>query len=206
MKKIDEILSRLREQQPDVSNPDELTDRIMDSLPDMDNVAQNECCDQTVSSKKHVRHIRFYAASAIAVAASILLLFVLYTQKEAMPDKPVIAIHADTINQKPAQLVAIEVEDSTQIQVQPAMKVVHKVKQTNKKLVAHHNAASKVDSLDYYIDKIEGELAQVSDSLYIERMNKVIQADQRLQRIVNQYIIQCISSDDKPQAVQVQEF
>ena len=35
MMKIDEILSRLQEQQPDVCNPDELTDRIMDSLPDL---------------------------------------------------------------------------------------------------------------------------------------------------------------------------
>ena len=32
MMKIDEILSRLQEQQPDVCNPDELTDRIMDSI------------------------------------------------------------------------------------------------------------------------------------------------------------------------------
>ena len=38
------------------------------------------------------------------------------------------------------------------------------------------------DSLDYYIDKIERELAQVDESLYIERMNKVIRADERLQR------------------------
>ena len=74
MMKIDEILSRLQEQQPDVCNPDELTDSIMDSLPDMDDVEQNECHDQTDSSKKHARRIRLYAASAIAAAASVLLL------------------------------------------------------------------------------------------------------------------------------------
>ncbi len=62
------------------------------------------------------------------------------------------------------------------------------------------------DSLDYYIDKIESELAQVSDSLYIERMNKVIQADERLQRIVNQYIIQRITEDERPQSVQMSDF
>ena len=56
MMKIDEILSRLQEQQPDVCNPDELTDRIMDSLPDL----------PTEQPKP--------AASAIAVAASVLLL------------------------------------------------------------------------------------------------------------------------------------
>ena len=62
MMKIDEILSRLQEQQPDVSNPDELTDRIMDSLPDL-----------ATEQPKPARRIRLYIASAIAVAASVLL-------------------------------------------------------------------------------------------------------------------------------------
>lgn len=59
---------------------------------------------------------------------------------------------------------------------------------------------TNVDSFDYYIDKIERELAQVDESLYIERMNKVIQADERLQRIVNKYILERINNEDKPQA------
>jgi hypothetical protein len=63
MMKIDEILSRLQEQQPDVCNPDELTDRIMDSLPDL-----------PTEQPKPARRIRLYIASAIAVAASVLLL------------------------------------------------------------------------------------------------------------------------------------
>ncbi len=67
MMKIDEILSRLQEQQPDVSNPDELTDRIMDSLPDM-----------TTEQPKPARRIRLYIASAIAAAASVLLLLTLH--------------------------------------------------------------------------------------------------------------------------------
>ena len=61
--KIDEILSRLQEQQPDVCNPDELTDRIMDSLPDL-----------PTEQPKPARRIRLYVASAIAAAASVLLL------------------------------------------------------------------------------------------------------------------------------------
>ena len=63
MMKIDEILSRLQEQQPDISNPDELTDRIMDSLPDL-----------PTEQPKPARRIRLYIVSAIAVAASVLLL------------------------------------------------------------------------------------------------------------------------------------
>ena len=63
MMKIDEILSRLQEQQPDVCNPDELTDRIMDSLPDL-----------PTEQPKPARRIRLYIASAIAAAASVMLL------------------------------------------------------------------------------------------------------------------------------------
>ena len=71
MMKIDEILSRLQEQQPDVSNPDELTDRIMDSLPDL-----------TPEQPKPARRIRLYIVSAIAAAASVLLLLTLHNSEE----------------------------------------------------------------------------------------------------------------------------
>ena len=78
--KIDEILSRLQEQQPDVCNPDELTDRIMDSLPDL-----------PTEQPKPARRIRLYVASAIAAAASVLLLLTLHysegpTSLEAVAD------------------------------------------------------------------------------------------------------------------------
>ena len=80
MMKIDEILSRLQEQQPDISNPDELTDRIMDSLPDL-----------PTEQPKPARRIRLYIASAIAAAASVLLLLTLHysegpTSLEAVAD------------------------------------------------------------------------------------------------------------------------
>ncbi|MBR4921454.1 MAG: hypothetical protein IKZ62_09090 [Prevotella sp.] len=57
---------------------------------------------------------------------------------------------------------------------------------------------SATDSLDYYINKIEHELAQVDDSLYIERIHRVIHADERLQRIVNNYILNELHKDVRP--------
>lgn len=36
MNKTDDILERLRRQQPSLDNPDEMTERIMDSLPEME--------------------------------------------------------------------------------------------------------------------------------------------------------------------------
>jgi hypothetical protein len=70
----------LQEQQPDVCNPDELTDRIMDSLPDL-----------PTEQPKPARRIRLYVASAIAAAASVLLLLTLHysegpTSLEAVAD------------------------------------------------------------------------------------------------------------------------
>ena len=79
-----------------------------------------------------------------------------------------------------------------------AQKLMAENKETRK--VDDVSIPTNVDSLDYYIDKIEQELAHVDESLYIERINKVIQADERLQRIVNQYILQRINSDDNPQS------
>ena len=55
------------------------------------------------------------------------------------------------------------------------------------------------DSLQYYIDKIERELAVVDESLYIDRINKVIRADERLQRIVDSYILHQIDEEGRPQ-------
>ena len=80
MKKIDDILNGLQGQQPDVSNPDEWTDRIMDSLPDL-----------PTEQPKPARRIGLYVASAIAVAASVLLLLTLHysegpTSLEAVAD------------------------------------------------------------------------------------------------------------------------
>ena len=80
MKKIDDILTGLKGQQPDVCNPDELTDRIMDSLPDL-----------PTEQPKPARRIRLYVASAIAAAAIVLLLLTLHysegpTSLEAVAD------------------------------------------------------------------------------------------------------------------------
>ncbi len=68
--------------------------------------------------------------------------------------------------------------------------------------VSPQPTAQATDSLDYYIDKIERELAQVDESLYIERMNKVIRADERLQRMVNSYILHTLDKDGRPQTAE----
>ena len=74
---------------------------------------------------------------------------------------------------------------------------MHQQQRTDIKLVAQQNTAPATDSLDYYISKIEHELVRVDDSLYIERIHRVMHADERLQRIVNNYILNELHRDGK---------
>ncbi len=67
MKKIDDILHALQEQQARLDHPDELTDRIMDSLLDM----------EATKGRKRTRHIWLYAATGVAAAACIFLMLTL---------------------------------------------------------------------------------------------------------------------------------
>ena len=181
MMKIDEILSRLQEQQTDVCNPDELTDRIMDSLPDL-----------PTEQPKPARRIRLYIASAIAAAASVLLLLTLHRNNNVDPQQ-VQSLVTQQIEQKDSSLKA-EIKE-------PKIMIAQEKARRTATVIAHKVSTTipATDSLDYYIDKIERELAQVDESLYIERMNKVIRADERLQRIVNSYILHTLDKEGRPQ-------
>jgi len=213
MKKIDDILTQLQQQQPDVSHPDELTDRIMESLPDMDAHPAND-----EQGSKPARRARLYIFSAIAVAASVLLFLVLHLNPGVRDDKTVASSekvrtqrkqipHATKTNSAP---FGKGTEMPAEISRRPSVVAeVRKKKQTNKALAAKHPAnavqarsmqpaASTADSLDYYIAKIERELTQVDESLYIERMRKLIHADERLQRIVNNYLFHQLDKDGRP--------
>lgn len=190
MKKIDDILNGLQGQQPDVCNPDELTDRIMDSLPDL-----------PTEQPKPARRIRLYIASAIAIAASVLLLLTLH--RNDVDSQQVQSLVTQQIEQKDSSLKAEIKEPKIMIaQEKPVTDKARSAIQRRTATVIAHKVSTTIpatDSLDYYIDKIERELAQVDESLYIERMNKVIRADERLQRIVNSYILHTLDKEGRPQ-------
>ena len=190
MKKIDDILNGLQGQQPDVSNPDEWTDRIMDSLPDL-----------PTEQPKPARRIRLYVASAITVAASVLLLLTLH--RNDVDPQQVQSLVTQQIEQKDSSLKAEIKEPKIMIAQEKAVtdKARAAIQRRTATVIAHKVSTTipATDSLDYYIDKIERELAQVDESLYIERMNKVIRADERLQRIVNSYILHTLDKEGRPQ-------
>ena len=204
MKKIDDILNSLQQQRPVISDPDELTNRIIDSLPDLD-------CPKAKPAKR----VRIYIATVVAIAACIMLLVMLTTNMDTRENEKPIAQN-DLVRQErtPSPTGADSKSDGSGLNTDgkadtadfsrelPAKEEKHKANRTDIKLVVRHHqtvrledAASTTDSLDYYINKIERELALVEDSLYIERIHKVMHADERLQRIVNNYILNELHKD-----------
>ena len=204
MKKIDDILNCLQQQKPVISDPDELTNRIIDSLPDLD-------CPKAKPAKR----IRIYVATISAIAASIMLLIMLTTNMDTRENEKSMAQNDLARRERTPSLTGVNSKsDGSGLNTDskadtadfsrelPAKEEKHKANRTDIKLVVRHHqtvksedAASTADSLDYYINKIERELALVEDSLYIERIHKLMHADERLQRIVNNYILNELHKD-----------
>lgn len=204
MKKIDDILNSLQQQKPVISDPDELTNRIIDSLPDLD------CQDA-----KPAKRVRIYIATVVAIAACIMLLVMLTTNMDTREnEKPIAQNDLVRRERTPSPTAADSKSDGSGLDVDskavtaafsrelPAKEEKQKANRTDIKLVVRdhqavrlEDSASTADSLDYYINKIERELALVEDSLYIERIHQVMHADERLQRIVNNYILNELHKD-----------
>ena len=204
MKKIDDILNSLQQQKPVISDPDELTNRIIDSLPDLD-------CPKAKPAKR----VRIYIATVVAIAACIMLLVMLTTNMDTREnEKPIAQNDLVRRERTPSPTGADFKSDGSGLNTDSkadtadfsgelsAKEAKYKANRTDIKLVVRHHqtvrledAAATADSLDYYINKIERELALVEDSLYIERIHKVMHADERLQRIVNNYILNELHKD-----------
>ena len=204
MKKIDDILNSLQQQRPVISDPDELTNRIIDSLPDLD-------CPKAKPAKR----VRIYIATVVAIAACIMLLVMLTTNMDTRENEKPIALN-DLVRRErtPSPTAADSKSDWSGLNTDSkadtaafcrnlsAKEAKHKANRTDIKLVVRdhqavrlEDSASTADSLDYYINKIERELALIEDSLYIERIHQVMHADERLQRIVNNYILNELHKD-----------
>lgn len=204
MKKINDILNCLQQQKPVISNPDELTNRIIDSLPDLD-------CPKAKPAKR----VRIFVAAVVAIAASIMLLVMLTTNIDTREnEKPVAQNDLVRRERTPNPSGADSKFEGSGLDVDskavtgafsrelPAKEEKQKANRTDIKLVVRdhqavrlEDSASTADSLDYYINKIERELALIEDSLYIERIHQVMHADERLQRIVNNYILNELHKD-----------
>ena len=145
-----------------------------------------------------------YWGRLVAAAACLLIIIgvglKLLPKEEPAKNQPIVVKKTE---QKGSEPKTIEKEPVQMAKEEKAF--VAKTTMVNKRSKASvsesktSTTVATTDSLDYYIDKIERELAQVDESLYIERMNKVIRADERLQRMVNSYILHTLDKEGRPQ-------
>ena len=96
MSDIDDILERLKSQRPIISDPDELTDRIMDSLPDIS--------EATEPKRARVADMRWW----MAVAASLIIIIgigAIWMFDSGQPEPPQLAV-ARSVVEKTSSVVA----------------------------------------------------------------------------------------------------
>ena len=142
-----------------------------------------------------------------AIAASVVLLLsfhYLYKHEVTKVEQPVVVKQTlqhnstvKTMEKEPEPMIAQEKNSADKVKVVSQHSITTAPPQTTQR-----TNDQTTDSLDYYIDKIERELAQVDESLYIERMNKVIRAVERLQRMVNSYILHTLDKEGRPQTAE----
>ena len=136
MNNIDDILERLKGQQPVMSNPDELTEHIMESLPD---IGENKA--QVVSIR---RWLSIAACLLVVLGVGTMLLF------NANPTQPEVA-------QLPEKVVPIIDTDSTNHQYSQYQSSIQPVSTTDTKRTKHR---CKTDTAD----KPSAPMPSVSES------------------------------------------
>ena len=193
-----QALQRRNEAAERMTLPEDFTDRLMKRLE-----KPTPALPKGGRTKSLLYWGRLVGAS-IAASVVLLLTFHYINNKEVKKvEQPVVVKKTEsqrsepkTIEKEPIQMAKEEkavVARTTMVNKRPKASVSESKNPT---------AVPATDSLDYYIDKIERELAQVDESLYIERMNKVIRADERLQRMVNSYILHTLDKDGRPQTAE----
>ena len=193
-----QALQRRNEAAERMTLPEDFTDRLMKRLE-----KPTPALPKGARTKSFPYWGRLVGAS-IAASVVLLLTFHYINNKEVKKvEQPVVVKKTEpqrsepkTIEKEPVQMAKEEkavVARTTMVNKRPKASVSESKTSTT---------AATTDSLDYYIDKIERELAQVDESLYIERMNKVIRADERLQRMVNSYILHTLDKEGRPQTAE----
>ena len=190
-----QALQRRNEAAERMTLPEDFTDRLMKRLE-----KPTPALPKGARTKSLLYWGRLVGAS-IAASVVLLLTFHFLNNREVKKvEQPVVVKKTESQRSEPK---TIEKEPVQMAKEEKA--VVARTTMVNKRSKASvserktSTTAATTDSLDYYIDKIERELAQVDESLYIERMNKVIRADERLQRMVNSYILHTLDKEGRPQ-------
>ena len=175
MNKADTILERLKSQpQPTIEQPDELVDNIMNSLPDIG-----------MPKPKRTHRIRIYAAAAVIIG--LLCTVGIMLEKKTEVDPTLVAKETEQPTATPIQ----QPEEPVLAAITPTETKPTTVKAKQAKPVTvSHATMTPIDSLTDIIAHIESSMQGVRDSCYIANVEKLIRVDDRLQRLVNDLILE----------------
>lgn len=132
------------------------------------------------------RNLRWTIAATIAIVLAIGAA-VLWPKQEAMP------LVATTNAIQKSQPIPTT-QDTVLFAQQPPIPKQIKSHAVKRQQVSRQ--ASTIDSLQYYIARLEHELENVSDSTYTAKAEQVIRADARLQKLVQRIMIGELTKDD----------
>jgi hypothetical protein len=129
------------------------------------------------------------ASGALATIAIVLAIgaAVLWPKQEAMS-----LVATTNAIQKPQPIPTAQ--DTVLVAQQPP--IPKQIKSHTVKRQQVSRQTSTIDSLQYYIARLEHELENVSDSTYTAKAEQVIRADARLQKLVQRIMIGELTKDD----------
>ena len=216
-KDIREALRRTESRRQQTEEPTDFFENVMEEINNI--IPQAEVVPMRHSPASRKRNIAVIFSAAAAIALVLFLVWPRFagtTQKQAQKEEFPDSMKLENNNYKSeiAEVMTLPDEseprkdiDTKLMENAGAAHNISNIKEMTSHLrqqdshVVASTSANATDSLQYYIDKIERELAKLDDSLYIDRMNKLISADERLQRIVNSYILHTLDEEGRPQAV-----
>lgn len=172
-----EALRRREAQRPTTEVPDDFCADVMRAV-----------------EQQRPRHAWHTALTALAVAAGMALLVMLTWPETEVPS-------AVPVKQVPhTKLLLTDYSPDSTLGVREASLKLSSRRPTAKKAKAPTTAAegkssTGIDSLDYYIAKLERGLEQVRESCYEAHMERLIRADVQLQKIVNTLMIKELMAD-----------
>lgn len=169
---------------------------------------ETETYDRLVAKRHSRRRTVRWAVAAVLTVFIAAGAIVLWPHDESPAGGDTIAAHetkAKTAVGQDAKTV-VGPEANPAVVPEPAAPVTHApaVAQqsgaTSVKARATHSpkAANTTDSLQYYIARLEQELAQVTDSSYTAKAEQIIRADARLQRLVRRIMAGEIERNGQP--------
>lgn len=153
--------------------------------------------DQIVSSRHAKRHALRWAAAAVVTILLTAGAFVLWT-KDTGTDTS--RTHSTTSVPTPVTAQADSAVHREDAPIEAKPRTLAATSRPIKRAV-HQQAASSsttADSLQIYIERLERELAQVTDSSYTTKAEQIIRADARLQRLVQRIMMGEIARNSQP--------